>query len=121
MVENAGFRRGAPAGQNHVPSGSCCGTARFASVLRSRCTPRAPAYPKVITVSPAICCWRLMFHTCRLGLSRLYSIGRTDGMELAAKLGRGKLGLAMTGRGVQGGLVTVTIRFCWLFVLKYKP
>src|SRR4051794_16931 len=29
--------------------------------------------------------------------------------------------LAMLMRGVAGGFVTVTIRFCWLFVLKYSP
>ena len=35
----------------------------------------------------------------------------------APKVGVGKVGFAMTGRGVKGGLVTVTIRFCWLLVL----
>ena len=32
--------------------------------------------------------------------------------------GFGKVGLMMTGRGVAGGFVTVTIRFWWLLVLK---
>ena len=34
------------------------------------------------------------------------------------KGGVGNVGLAITGRGVNGGLVIVTIRFCWLLVLK---
>ena len=38
-----------------------------------------------------------------------------------SKGGTGKVGFAMLTRGVAGGLVTVTIRFWWLLVLKYSP
>jgi hypothetical protein len=71
----------------------------------------------VTTVSNHSSRWRLTFHICRYGFSRSYWMGRID-CDPVANEGTGKMGLAMTGRGVAGGFVTVTIRFCWLFVLK---
>src|SRR5688572_27071873 len=62
----------------------------------------------------------LAFHTCTRGLSRSHWIGRIDMLPPRVN-GLGNVGLAITGRGVAGGFVTVTIRFCWFCVLKYKP
>ena len=47
-----------------------------------------------------------------------YWIGRMERAPSREKSGTGKVGFGITGRGVAGGLVTVTIRFWWLMVLK---
>src|ERR687898_1842051 len=41
IVVNAGFGRGVPAGMKTVPSANVTGCATLASLLRSRCVPRA--------------------------------------------------------------------------------
>ena len=41
-------------------------------------------------------------------------MGRMDSAPARPKSGFGKVGFAMTGRGVKGGFVMVTMRFCWL-------
>ena len=41
-------------------------------------------------------------------------IGRTEMPPARSNGGTGNEGLAITTRGVAGGLVTVTIRSCWL-------
>ena len=63
----------------------------------------------------------LTFHTCTRGFLEI-PLDRPDRVGDAALERRfGNVGLAMTTRGVAGGFVTVTIRFCWLLVLKYSP
>ena len=61
------------------------------------------------------------FHICRRGLSRSHCTGLMVLPTPRSNGGDGNVGFAITNRGVAGGLVTVTIRFCWLLVLKYSP
>ena len=62
----------------------------------------------------------LTFQTCTRGLSRSHWTGRIEWATRARSGGRERR-VRDHGRGVAGGLVTVTIRFCWLLVLKYRP
>jgi len=54
----------------------------------------------------------LTFQTCSRGEVRSHCIGRIVLPTPRSNGGVGNAGLAMTNRGVAGGLVTVTIRFC---------
>ena len=54
----------------------------------------------------------LALNTWIRGLSRSYCTGRIEIAPARVKSGVGKVGLTITGRGVAGGFVTVTIRFC---------
>src|SRR6266540_6449362 len=121
MVVHAVFMRGAPAGKNGRPSAPVIGAAVLTSLLRSRCRPREPAYPMVTAVRPASSRWTLTFHTCTCGVSMSHCIGRIERPDVRSNGAFGKVGFANTTRGVAGGLVTVTMRFCELLVLKYTP
>src|SRR5918993_3957263 len=118
MVENAVFGRGVPFGMNTVPSVSVVGGAVLMSLLRSRCFPREPAYPTITDVFCQNSSWTFMLKTWTRGVSRSHCTGRIEIAPARVKSGVGNVGLTMTGRGVAGGLVTVTIRFWWLLVLK---
>jgi len=118
IAEKLAFGRAAVTGWKSVPSGSVSGTGTFTSPLRHRFRPRVPAYPTVTTTRPGSSRWRLRFHTWTRGSSMSYWIGRMERAPRREKSGTGKVGLGITGRGVAGGLVTVTIRFWWLMVLK---
>src|SRR6266508_11611 len=65
--------------------------------------------------------WTLTFQTCNRGFSRSHCTGLIVLPTPRSNGGLGNAGLAMTNRGVAGGFDTVTIRFCWFVVLKYKP
>ena len=72
----------------------------------------------VTAVRPAISRCRLTFHTCTCGVSTSHCIGRIERPDVRSNGAFGNVGFANTTRGVAGGLVTVTIRFCELLVLK---
>ena len=65
--------------------------------------------------------WTLTFQTWTCGVSTSHCTGRTDRPDVRSNGGFGNVGLGNTTRGVAGGFVTVTIRFCELLVLKYIP
>ncbi len=58
----------------------------------------------------------LTFQTWIDGVSTSHCTGRIDRPEVRSNGGFGKVGVWYTTRGVSGGLVTVTIRFCELLV-----
>src|SRR5205814_8190498 len=87
----------------------------------TRCTPRDAAKPSVASALPGINRCTLTLPMCRRGFSRFHWTGRIELPTPRSNGGVGNVGLAITNRGVAGGFVTVTIRFCWFIVLKYSP
>ena len=113
IVENARLGRGVPAGgKSRRPSGCTVGAGMFTSPLRNRCTPRDAAKPSVASALPGINRCTLTLPMCRRGFSRFHWTGRIELPTPRSNGGVGNVGLAITNRGVAGGFVTVTIRFC---------
>ena len=115
------FGRGSPAAKNSRPSAPVAGVGDVdVAAAQQVLAARTGVADRRDELAGSVRC-TLTFHMCSRGLSRSHCTGRIELPTPRSNGGFGNVGLAMTNRGVAGGFVTVTIRFCWLLVLKYSP